>query len=169
MELYGVRRDYLGADKNKKIGWLLVLLFKLLVLAALGLLAAGGSSLQSADAKPSDFTLVKVGIAIMFVSWVMLCAWTVQTMMQAGRRQVDASSLRTGRLVSAILVSVVCLQCEYENANVDMFIAHLGYIGRAPFHRHPNHLYPRRNGHARCEPKPIKRLDCHSDVSRFSA
>ena len=87
---------YLESDADPKTGWVLVLLFKAIVLGAIALLAAGGSALQGTDPKPSSFTLVKVGIAIMVVAWAVLVGWTVQTIYTA-RAGVKS---RAGRLVS---------------------------------------------------------------------
>jgi hypothetical protein len=51
-------------------------MFHLVVLTGLGLIASGASAFKGVDVKPGTLTLLKVGIIILLLSWVLLCAWS---------------------------------------------------------------------------------------------
>lgn len=82
-----------------------MLLFKIFVLGGLGLLVAGSSALQGTNATESDFTLVKVGISIITISWVILSIWTVLTLSHKGG-EVDHSAARAGKQVRTIPITI---------------------------------------------------------------
>lgn len=101
------RRHYLRTDKGPKHGWFYVLVYKLFVLSGLAILAVGTSALQSDEAKESDFTLVKVGISIITVAWIVSVWWAMLTLCQKGA-QIDASGFEAGRQVRTLSEFPMC-------------------------------------------------------------
>lgn len=70
-------------------------------------MAVGSSALQSDEAKESDFTLVKIGISIITVAWIILTWWAVLTLCQKGA-QIDASGFEAGRRVRTLSKFPMC-------------------------------------------------------------
>ncbi|KAH6989589.1 hypothetical protein BKA56DRAFT_576080 [Ilyonectria sp. MPI-CAGE-AT-0026] len=68
-------RVYRNRDLDPKIEWIKVLLYHFHVTGGVALLAIGASRLQGSNPAPSDMTLVKVGLAILTVAWVVLAGW----------------------------------------------------------------------------------------------
>ncbi|KAF7552223.1 hypothetical protein G7Z17_g4480 [Cylindrodendrum hubeiense] len=62
-------------ELDPKIEWIKVVLYHIHVTGGVALLAVGASHLQGDNPAPSDMTLVKVGLAILTVAWVILAGW----------------------------------------------------------------------------------------------
>jgi hypothetical protein len=69
--------------------WPLVAIFHLIVLTGLGLVASGASVFKGVDVKPINSTLLKIGIIILLLTWVVLCVWSLFSLLPS-QRTVDA-------------------------------------------------------------------------------
>ncbi|KAK3390346.1 hypothetical protein B0H63DRAFT_112172 [Podospora didyma] len=102
---------YCQPSLDPKVGWLFVLIFHMVVAGGIGLVASGSSALQGDHPKPSDLSLVKVGMAILTVCWVGLCfsaALSVRMRLRASR--AADSVYRAGSiLLNAVSASLVFL------------------------------------------------------------
>jgi hypothetical protein len=85
------RRVFLMPNINKKTEWLLVIKFHMFVGAGVALLAAGSSRLQKADATSHDLGILKAGIVLLTLSWIILIAWTGITVYSARGRMSNAN------------------------------------------------------------------------------
>jgi hypothetical protein len=82
-------------------------IFHLIVVTGLGCVASGASAFKGVNVKPSDLTLLKVGIIILLLSWVVLCLWSLFSLLP-GQRTVDALGFVGGTKVCAIIA------CHHE-------------------------------------------------------
>ena len=80
-------RVYGVADLRRGMEWTRVVLFHVLVAIGIGALASGGTALSGPTATSSDLTLVKCGVALLAVSWVVLVAWTLWTVISSRSQQ----------------------------------------------------------------------------------
>ncbi|KUJ23609.1 uncharacterized protein LY89DRAFT_187767 [Mollisia scopiformis] len=97
-------RHYRNPSLNKKIEFILILLFHIAVTTGLALLASGSSAFgaNSSSANKSDENLLKVGVVILMFTWVILCAWTIFTFLPHQARK-DAPAYPSGtKLLYAI-------------------------------------------------------------------
>jgi len=80
--------------------WILVLLFDLFLMSGLGLICAGASAFKvTAKANQTDLTLLKIGIIIFLIGWIILCAWSLASLLSSQRTPnsptyEDASKVR---------------------------------------------------------------------------
>jgi hypothetical protein len=79
------RNSKLRGDRE----WPLVGIFHFIVLTGLGLVASGASAFKGVDVKPIDLTLLKVGITILLLTWVVLCIWSLLSLLPS-QRTIDA-------------------------------------------------------------------------------
>lgn len=65
---------------NKKFEWVLALFYHILVVGGVALTAAGSAKLQKTDQTADDMhkaeRIVKVGMAVLTLSWIALVGWT---------------------------------------------------------------------------------------------
>jgi len=98
---------------NRKVEWIYILLFHLLVVAGVVMVAMGASDLQSKDPKPSDETIIKVGVSILTVSWLVLVAWSSATLV-SNRHIKTAVAHREG----TVLFNSVCFALGFVGVRV---------------------------------------------------
>ncbi|KAI5460393.1 hypothetical protein BGZ63DRAFT_246888 [Mariannaea sp. PMI_226] len=97
-------RIYRCPTMNGKVEWIKVILYHFLVTSGVALLAAGASGLQGSSPSSSDENLVKVGIAILTVAWVVLSGWAIISLRSSGCvRSTSAQRLGTLLLYSVLL------------------------------------------------------------------
>ncbi|KAL7783810.1 hypothetical protein V8C37DRAFT_35071 [Trichoderma ceciliae] len=79
---------------NNKKEWGFVLLFHLVVTSGIAILATGASKLQSSHPEPIDGSLVKAGIALLTLSWVLVVAASLWTLahLRKSVKQTPASA-----------------------------------------------------------------------------
>ena len=85
--------------------WSLVGAFHLVVVSGLGLVASSSSAFRGGDVKSSTLTLLKIGVVILLVSWVILCAWVLASFLpsqqtRAAPGYVGGTKVRTFQLHS---------------------------------------------------------------------
>jgi len=96
------RNSKLRGDRE----WPIVGIFHLTVLAGLGLVASGASAFNGADIKPTDLTLLKVGIIILLITWVILCIWSLFSLLLS-QRTVEAPGFVGGtKILYVVLFSL---------------------------------------------------------------
>lgn len=133
---------------DRKMEWIIVLLYHMIVAGGIAILAIGVSSLESSDPKPNSLTLVKVGAAILTVSWILVSAWAGFSFVSAKKR-ADAVLFREGTTVrSAIHPSAWNQQCNI----LTFMLAPIRCDRRTYLHWRSRHLYPRRIDYAKPEP-----------------
>jgi len=66
---------------NGGIEWPLVAIFHFFVVAGLGIVASGASAFSGVDVKSSRLTMLKVGIIILLLAWVILCIWSLLSLL----------------------------------------------------------------------------------------
>lgn len=95
----GNRRRYRNPTKPSSHEYIPVLILHLLVGAGIGMLASASSAFDpTSHGAASNLVLLKVGIATLEVVWVVLCVWTIWSLIARKRR--DAPGWRGGSLVS---------------------------------------------------------------------
>lgn len=94
-------RHYRIQAHDKRIEWLSVLLYHMLVVAGVALTAAGSVKLQKRE-QPLDkaMKLTKAGIAILAVAWGILVGWTGLSFISPRGR--NSSLTRAGHAVSIL-------------------------------------------------------------------
>jgi hypothetical protein len=67
---------------KRKHEWILVLLFDFFLMSGLGLICAGASAFKATTTKanPTDVTLLKIGIFVFLIGWVMLSGWSLASL-----------------------------------------------------------------------------------------
>lgn len=75
------RRYYRNSNLRGDREWPLVAIFHLIVLAGLGCVASASSAFKAVDVKPGSLTLLKVGIIILLLTWVVLCIWSLLSLL----------------------------------------------------------------------------------------
>lgn len=98
------RRAYYSDPLSKKMKWAAVLVFHGIVTTGVALLAVGASNLDSSDAKSSDAStnasLVKVGIALLTLSWAIIAIVSVWTLARPATCSKSKSATAAGTKVS---------------------------------------------------------------------
>ena len=82
--------------------WPLVAIFHLIVMAGLGIVASGASAFSGGNVNSSKSTMVKVGIIILLLSWVVLCIWSLLSLLP-NQQTADAPGFCGGTKVRQIL------------------------------------------------------------------
>ncbi|PTB42441.1 uncharacterized protein TrAFT101_008465 [Trichoderma asperellum] len=105
-------RAYYSDPLSKKMKWAAVLVFHGIVTTGVALLAVGASNLDSSDAKSSDAStnasLVKVGIALLTLSWAIIAIVSVWTLARPATCSKSKSATAAGtKLLWSVLVSNV--------------------------------------------------------------
>ncbi|KAL7905877.1 hypothetical protein GGI35DRAFT_483154 [Trichoderma velutinum] len=105
-------RTYYSDPLDKKLEWIVVLLFHIMVTTGVAILAIGVSNLDSSNVKPSDVSsddsLVKAGIALLTLSWAIVTIISVWTLAHPAKSQKSKSSIVAGtRLLWSVLISDV--------------------------------------------------------------
>ncbi|CZR51469.1 uncharacterized protein PAC_01345 [Phialocephala subalpina] len=98
-------RHYRNPSLARKVELILVLLYHIFVTTGLALLASGSSAFSSSTNNPnkSDENLLKVGIVILLLSWVMVYVWGLFSLLPSqGRRDAPAYSLGTKLLYATL-------------------------------------------------------------------
>ncbi|KAE9380391.1 hypothetical protein N431DRAFT_522467 [Stipitochalara longipes BDJ] len=99
-------RYYRNSNLRGSREWPLVAIFHLIVITGLGIVASGASAFSGVNVKPSTLTLLKVGIIILLLSWVILCVWSLLSMLPS-QQTVDAPGHVGGtKLLYAVLFSL---------------------------------------------------------------
>lgn len=74
-------------------------MFHMLVVVATALIASGGSALQKAEPDASAAALLKAGMGVILLAWLLLVGWIVLTVVRGDRRQ-SGQSTHVGLTVS---------------------------------------------------------------------
>jgi hypothetical protein len=98
----GNRRNYRNSNLRGSREWPLVAIFHLIVITGLGIVASGASAFSGVDVKSSTLTLLKVGIIILLLSWVVLCIWSLVSLLPS-QQTVDAPGYSGGTKVRSYL------------------------------------------------------------------
>ncbi|KAK8078774.1 integral membrane protein [Apiospora phragmitis] len=72
---------------DKKMEWLLVLVFHAIVTPGVALLATGASGLLQPNATSKDLVLVNVGIALLVAAWLVLCICAALSLRPSSRQK----------------------------------------------------------------------------------
>lgn len=83
--------EYLNRERNAKVQLIMVLMFHMLVVGATALVAAGGSALQKAEPDASAAALLKAGMGVFLLAWVLLAGSVVVAVARGGRKQAGRS------------------------------------------------------------------------------
>lgn len=84
---------------DKKVDWIYMILYHILVVVGVIMLAMGASDLQKANPRPNDQTLIKAGISILTVAWLALVGWSGATLLSNNHRTKSGAVHRDGTLV----------------------------------------------------------------------
>ncbi|KAL6897689.1 hypothetical protein GGI43DRAFT_99484 [Trichoderma evansii] len=103
-------RAYYSDPLEKMVKWAVVLLFHVNVTTGVAILAVGASNQESSDVKSSDASkdasLVKVGIALLTLSWAFIVIGSVWTLARPAKFPMSKSSIAVGtKLLWSVLVS----------------------------------------------------------------
>lgn len=99
-------RNYRNTNLRKATEWPIVANFHLIVLTGLGIMVSGASAFKGVNVKPSTLTLLKVGIIVLSLAWVVLCAWSILSLLPS-QRTVSAPGFVGGtKLLYAVLSSL---------------------------------------------------------------
>ncbi len=81
--------------------WIYVICYHTLVVVGIVLIAIGASAIEGSNAAPksSDETLLKVGIVVLLVAWVVLVGWVGLSLLPS-QIQYGVAGLREGTIVS---------------------------------------------------------------------
>ena len=82
--------------------WPLVAIFHLIVLTGLGIMVSGASAFKGVNVKPSTLALLKVGIIILLLAWIVLCAWSLLSLLPS-QRTISAPGFVGGTKVIHII------------------------------------------------------------------
>jgi hypothetical protein len=107
--MYCDSRYYRNSNLRRIREWPLVAIFHLIVITGLGIVASGASAFSGVDVQPSTLTLLKVGIIILLLSWVILCAWSLLSLLP-GQQTVDAQGYFGGTKVSDSLLPLMTMR-----------------------------------------------------------
>jgi len=99
-------RHYRTSNLGGKVEWVLVLIYHILVASGVGLIGAGSSAFTAKDPSSNDLTLLKVGIIILLVSWVLVCLWTPFSLFQTPGPINSPRYLKGTQLLYAVLVTI---------------------------------------------------------------
>lgn len=77
-------------------------MYHLTVAAGVGILATGASSLEGDNPTESDFTMLKVGIAILVAAWAVLVAWATITLLRPGRGAPSSTQAAATKVSTAV-------------------------------------------------------------------
>ena len=75
-------------DIDPKIGWILYLLYHIIVGGALGMIAAGASVLTGNNSTASSLVLLKAGLAVILLAWALATVWTLASWFTRGAKGV---------------------------------------------------------------------------------
>jgi len=99
-------RHHRASNSNGKAEWILVLFYHILVASGVGLIGAGSSAFDTEDPSPNDLTLLKVGIIILLVCWVLVCFGTVFSSFHTPRNRNTPGYPRETQLLFAVLLTL---------------------------------------------------------------
>ncbi|KAH6668208.1 hypothetical protein B0J14DRAFT_600067 [Halenospora varia] len=100
---------YRTKNSNKKLEWLAVLSYHLLVVTALALVASGASALSTSTSTPppaSKLTLLKTGVVILLLAWLVLVLAALYSLLIPRSSPSSFPSLGGTRLLHAVLASL---------------------------------------------------------------
>lgn len=92
------RRHYRSEKGNEKSEWLLVIVYHLLVTTGLALVVSGASAFNVNASNTGDEGLIKGGILILLLAWLVVIVWTVLSFLPSQYNR-DASSYSSGTKV----------------------------------------------------------------------
>ena len=99
------RRYYRLPARSRKIEWIFIILFHILISSGLGVLASGASALQNGgDIGGTNGLLIKVGVLCMDLGWVILVCWGIASLLQIGKKDGKGDRWKYGTIVSFSLL-----------------------------------------------------------------